>query len=39
MPSIVEERMGKLDTVVLERERDDLLGEIIRLKEEKKALT
>jgi hypothetical protein len=39
MPSIVEGRMGKLDTVMLERERDDLLSEIIRLKEEKKALT
>ena len=39
MASIVEERMGKLDTVLLERERDELLTEIIRLKKEKKALT
>jgi 3-hydroxyacyl-CoA dehydrogenase len=30
--------MGKVDTLVLERERDELLGEIIRLKKEKKAL-
>jgi 3-hydroxyacyl-CoA dehydrogenase len=38
MISIVEERMGKLDTVALERERDELLGEIVRLRKEKKAL-
>jgi 3-hydroxyacyl-CoA dehydrogenase len=27
-----------VDTLVLEKERDELLGEIIRLKKEKKAL-
>ena len=38
MIPVVEEKMGKIDTKVLERERDELLGEIIRLKREKKVL-
>lgn len=38
MIPIVQERLGKVDTVALEKERDELLGEIIRLKKEKKTL-
>jgi 3-hydroxyacyl-CoA dehydrogenase len=36
--SIVEERMGKVGTMALERERDELPGKIIRLRKEKTTL-
>jgi 3-hydroxyacyl-CoA dehydrogenase len=35
---VVQDRLGMVDTVALEKERDDLLGEIIRLKRERKTL-
>jgi 3-hydroxyacyl-CoA dehydrogenase len=38
MIPLVQERLGKVDTLALEKERDELLGEIIRLKKEKKTL-
>ena len=38
MIPIVQEKLGKVDTLALEKERDELLGEIIRLKKEKKTL-
>jgi 3-hydroxyacyl-CoA dehydrogenase len=38
MVPVVEEAFGKVDTKALERERDELLGEIIRLKKEKRTL-
>ena len=35
---VVQDSLGMVDTVALEKERDELLGEIIRLKKEKKNL-
>ncbi|KAN0092392.1 3-hydroxyacyl-CoA dehyrogenase [Hyaloscypha variabilis] len=35
---VVQDRLGMVDTVALEKERDELLGEIIRLKKERKTL-
>lgn len=38
MIPVVQERLGMVDTMALEKERDELLGEIIRLRKEKKTL-
>ena len=38
MVPVVQDSIGMVDTVALERERDELLIEIIRLKKEKKTL-
>lgn len=38
MIPVIQDSLGMVDTVALEKERDELLGEIIRLKKEKKSL-
>jgi 3-hydroxyacyl-CoA dehydrogenase len=38
MIPLVQDRLGMVDTLALEKERDELLGEIIRLRKEKKTL-